>query len=279
MATIHHKRKLVAAASPLESDPSSQASFDSGDRVPQPSHRRRRLVAGIVGVVGLAVGGGVFAMTQSGDNKSTPTPVEASGDEKPRTTPTTEAATTTLAIAEQPAHRLKTGNIYLAHLLPGEPFITATTSRGEVIKVPQLRVKGTPSQLAESALSLMSCYLSTGEQACLDKLTQNQNIQNGLKEWRQREFVKENTFTQAVFYDKEAFPTEFTRTTEGSLSVVKLSGGDLLYEAHQGDLDWQSDAALESNTSIQWLVSDLELAFEPTFNDGLELVRYSFHTK
>lgn len=263
-------------APPIEHQYPRSQSFDSTPR------NKRKLFAFIAGgltLVGAGIGAG---MALGEDNKNETVAVEdtETKDATPTTTITEDSVispevTPTLAPTPETTNRFETGNIYLGNILPGEETFTTTTERGEEIQLPYLRIDGSPNEFAESALALLSCYLTTGDDVCLDELTRNSIIREGIMQWRETDYIADD-HVQAVFYDRPNRPAEFSREVDADgYTVLRLTDGDLYYEAHYGDDDWQSDKATGESDYSQQIASELALYFEQT-SDGMHLVRYDF---
>lgn len=127
---------------------------------------------------GLLVAGGAFLL-KPGDDEG------AMRESNPTDVSTTFASPNASSIIEPEVKHQEEFTFNSARILPGEQTISATRPNGEVINVPTLRETDDPSLLFESITGLMACYLTTGNQQCLDELTTIPGIRSDMEEQRQ----------------------------------------------------------------------------------------------
>lgn len=217
----------------------------------QPNRWRRSVGALLLSAGVLAAcGGGDTAQVRSATAETTsPSPSE-SGDRKVDALP---VPTTT-----RPNARENYGNIRIAEPMAGDQFISVTRGNGEIIQVPKLRTLNDVQAFGESALGLYSCYMSTGNQECLESLTPSARLQSYLSTQRQQYFLdplargraNPGDFQMTV-YDESAQAAQFTFIS-GADSRIALSGGPV-YIQMSDDPTWQG---IESTANWSGYVID-----------------------
>lgn len=247
--------------SPIEeSEPVSNIAGQSYESNP----RGRRW---LVPVIGAGLAAAAFLGFKAGEDSGSPqskVPTATAPGETPKTsTPEISASAV--------------GNIDILHLKDGEDYISVTRETGEIIKVPYLRASDTPTELAESAFALISCYLSTGNQECLDALSPHSVIQDYMRQWRNSDFVRSEETVQAVFYDERNFPVEFEygADEDGNKTIHMKPGGELIYGVHGGELGkskWQSSEVRDPDNALQYLVKNFDMKFRLVGDRGIQLV-------
>jgi hypothetical protein len=203
-------------------------------------------IAAVAGTIGLVLG------LAGGDDKPArdSSAVEASGDtttESTLATPTTltppETTPSTVDIATNPETMGNLGNLNLLRLLPGEEYVTLHRNDKD-FRIPKLRSPETDANLfAESALNLMACYLTSGNEDCLGALTQNEDFKASLLEIRQKDILPyqsdpNKAMAQVAFADRKSDPVTF-KLSPDKTSVI-LEGGRLEFGLIDYDPDWQS---------------------------------------
>lgn len=138
------------------------------------------------------------------------------------TQPNRSSSTEATVYSYTPENDSTTGTLHLANILPGEQFLTFRRPESSVdIRVPKLRVNGTPTELSESGLALMAAYLTSGEQQFADALTSDKIGQNFLSNARDKlniPYTLKNNPTssdlQVSIFDSTSDPASFVESTD-----------------------------------------------------------------
>lgn len=147
----------------------------------------------------------------------------------------------------QPENSNNFGNTFTVNkIIPGEPTITATRPNGESIQIPKLRDPATssPQQVAESALALLTCYVTTGDEVCLKPFTQSPQLTKrirGMYTDITRYYLDAGTSKnlQTTFYSET--PVEFER--QGSRFYMSSPSGVQMNLTTA--YEWQGQSKLE----------------------------------
>lgn len=276
---------------------STESSTAIQDEVP-PRHRiveSQKKKGRVIGAVSAAVallGAGLFigsrlASQEPEERLSTGDPVETSTpglEETPTTTANNWEADPSITApdSEEVIDPSIYGNIHLRDLPLGNNFITAVRPNGEVIRVPYLR-GDTPIELANSALALWSCALSTGSEECIQAFSLDSAVQEDLRvRWQELETnyfdpdQPEGLNAQWAFVDLPSDPAVFSLTNEGGQQVLELVDGTL-YGAHistlaAGTYEWMGSQVHNLAIEVGGLPTtfyELRLFIEPVGDQSL----------
>lgn len=242
---------------------------------------RRGLMIGLVsgaaalaGAVGLMMGG------SSEDKPSSEVPTVSADDPDWMTDSTSDTTDTTLEASFDSTEAVAgRGNIDPRRLELGSDPITATRPNGQVIHVPRLDMS-TPESTANTALALVSCYMTTGEAQCLDAFSLHDEVQKGLSIRRRNDIVPMlshpiNKHLQVIVFDAPEDPAVFEKTTlSGGIQAIQLKSGTLYYGVLVNEV-WQA-GELYSPKLMTHKFSQLSFALPPRNAQDKNLLGYTF---
>ena len=201
-----------------------------------------------------------------------PTTTEATA----ATTPTTEATSGSEVPAET-TEMLLNGTVtfdHLGNLSAGIDPIMTTQPNGEPLEVPRLD-PSSPESLTKTALNLLACYVSMGEEACKSALTDGTAPGNQVEELRMnlRSGRDPDSKAQLALFSNPQNPAIFTVYTENRQTVVQLTGGELYVERivdNFGANDWQGEWTREfaSQGGVDLVATELMMTFRQEDEDG-----------
>lgn len=222
----------------------------------RPWYKRASFKIGAVGVGGLLAAGGAFALTELNDTTDEPY------SPPPEYVPAPEFEYGSV------------GNIDISQILPTDRTIAGTRDNGQRIEVPRLRETNDPAAFAESALALVAGYVSTGNEQMLTALTNNDNIQQGFRNFRQ-DYAGESSngyiessdgkdAWQLAIYDLDDDPATFTARPDMPGQYVVEQTGGTLYVNFWSDDEWQGDETHQTDLrqTYNFAVRDLYLKVE-----------------
>lgn len=164
----------------------------------------------------------------------------------------------------------------------GLNYITAIRPNGEEIKIPRLR-DGSPNEQASIALNLMACYLTTGNQECLDEFSQVPDIRQHLIDWRERDVIPMfaaspgNIDAQVAIVDSPEDPVNFiSYTNETGHHVVEMESGTLFLgravHGFEGDSNEWQHTDFRTKWGLEETITEMKFVFTPTNSGGLTVV-------
>lgn len=284
-----HERNLI---SPLPEHPGD---LPEANRLAQQSEveartSRNKLALFIGGgLFTLAAVGAGFLMGQGKDTVEatdiTPSTQPFIEDDEVELAPQETTDTTAPVEIEEPLGNMEFGNLVLADAYkPGEEFVAATRPNGEVLQIPKLRSLDDPQAFGESALALMACYLSTGNEDCLIEFSENPDIQANLTAMREGSLLHvieplEGYPTldnfQLVFYDTPEDPATFRYNpntnffTLDSGSIRMQLSDDEKWQGIESTDAWYGRAVTGINMRVEEdpgqrpLITSLDIGFGP----------------
>lgn len=239
----------------------SGVAFDEGDRLSGQFQRKKRLlVSGGVGA--LLIGGlGVLFLAPEGDDPHS-TPAETTIDE---TTSTTEAPKSA-------------GNFSIADAVkPNERYMQISRANKDVIRIPYLRNTDNLDSFGESALAILACYITTGDEQCKTAFTESPLAQEGLESLRQVIFIdpvaglnlESRPNFQIVIYDDPEKPVHFVRNVENP-NIIEADGP--INFQFSDDEKWQDTSSVLTQGWANVRFDKLQFVMQ-----GDELVDMSYH--
>jgi hypothetical protein len=252
--------------------------FTASDK--KQNRTKRLLIA-----AGVAIGAVVLAATTlmgggSGKNvDAAPTPTTDEESVPTSESQVTTPSTTETTLIEEPNG--VNGNIDLLEVPDGMGFVTATRLNGEEIKVPKLGGK-TTKEVANSALALTACYLTTGSQDCLEAFSTNEDAQKSLIDWRELDFLPrpdlpDSSEVQVAIFDDPNDPAIFSsHKDDAGREVIELKSGTVYFGRvinHFGSNEWQHPDIREFG-SLEWTVKSMSFYTRVDAEQGLTVVRF-----
>lgn len=226
--------------------------------------RRRKalkIIGGVLAVTGAI--GSAFLVGQNQPEKSDKVTATAPKASEPKTNPNNEKSSIEKIDKSY-------GNIFLGRILPGDKTITTTRdielSEPEVVTLPLIRSFGSEESIAESCLALLAGYLTTGDGALLDAMTDNQEVRDGIQQWRNKSKSTAKG-VQTIFFDSYDNPATFSREEVNGETLIKLTGGSLYYErsVFVGEPErnrWQSPDTRLYDTELKFVELEFSLIQE-----------------
>ncbi len=258
---------VISSPEPLSEENSIESDASTKEGVEQPRSGIKRFWKPLLAVT--LAGAGAFAALGGGGGNSeatkTETPVatapkapsNASGQPAgqkdnsvvvPEKSPNTvnPEASIDKGVVQTPESTGNSAAINLKDVPLGNNFLTVVRPNGEKIQLPAEITGKTPEEITSSALALFAGYLTTGDQRVLDAFTNDPDVQDGLRSWRQRDIAPvltkapDNKNMQVVVYEDPNKPAVLETSADGT--VISLVGGTLYYgrfvNSH-GSNEWQ----------------------------------------
>lgn len=249
---------------------------------PEKTKGWRKIVA--IGALGVGAIAGIVTMTKGGEDETKPIAADTTAPAPSTTTELAEVTSLPERSSENPS--LSDDIFNTGEIFPGEATITATRPNGEKIQVPFLRTnpKQDPEAFAASALGLMSCYITTGDDTCLRAFSTDSYVQDGLSEIRDKDVVPaierhfRNKDIQTVFYGAPEDPPVFKYRIDqdSGREMVYLDTGTLYYwnMIVAGEGSWQSPKTRSDPSELS--VSRLEFFLDPAGDISLTVSDLNF---
>lgn len=245
----------------------------------EPATERRSPWGKIVGASAavLAIAGGtIFMLGRGGSNDSEASPVATAAPaataeattptepDEPVVVPATDAPapTTTENAAAVPPTEVTSdteapeGSVeivlngtvtfdHLGNLTGGTDPILTTQPNGDPLEVPRLD-PSSPESLTYTALNLLACYATMGDEACKTALTDSPDVNIDLDELRDgmQSIIRPGDAVQVAMFSNPENPATFKVSTVNRWVVVELTGGELYVERlidSFGENEWQGD--------------------------------------
>lgn len=254
----------------------------------KPSHKKALFAFGAAAVA--AVGGLLFLGNNDQETKRNPSVTTAAATDN--STPSTSTETTSTQGSSQTTapetsnEQFSDGVFNVMKMVPGDNTVTATRLNGDIITIPTLRdnPEENPNGYAASALALISCYLSTADENCLDEISPSQEVRDVVEGFRidvasPLFTIPENRDGQEIIRGNEETPAQFTYHYDDDLGlgVVELTGGRLHLTSYLNalpeDNEWYAPAALSAIPLMD--IESITFYFDPDNPDQLEGLRYN----
>jgi hypothetical protein len=170
-------------------------------------------------------------------------------------------------------------------ILPGESTISVEKNGNSFLVPAQLRDPAKdPRAFAESAVALWACYLTTGNDSCLNAFTDSDEIKSLLKEQRESDYVTYqshpgNETAYAGFIDKTDSPAVWQADNSYVPNKVSLSGGTLMYERIDYDPYWQYRAQRQTKLDLQTTILEFGIYYPMGTNNSPRITSIHWETK
>lgn len=246
--------------------PDSVALWQDNHEEVKKGSSKKAVLGGVAAAGAIAIGVAGFALGSSGEEDPANTDgksvvVDNTEEDNSINTPPSETTITVEGSGEMPATNSEEspvdrdfGNVGLDEIDSGDDYIVATRMNGEEIHIPKLDMSGLENgettRFANTALSLFACYMTTGDQACLDAFSPVPEIQSMLTSARQQGYGDiisdaSNENWQLAIFDTPENPVKFTSEEDGAGYAVSIdpNSGPLyarMYGGFYGSTEWQN---------------------------------------
>ena len=113
--------------------------------------------------------------------------------------------------------------VRIDRILPTDEVITATRPNGDTIQVPRIRGLENTHEFSEGVLALFTCYMTTGDEACMSELSENVFLKTGIQEYTELlidEYLQYGmNSTHGVFHDSPEAPVKFVDDGNGKITI------------------------------------------------------------
>ena len=235
---------------PVHPVPDTIDEFNALEPTPKP---RKWLKPVAAAVAAAAIGGGAYlAGSSSGEGRanqaiSTDEPAEEATEKSSAVTPSNDSSSETPAESPEPT---ASGSLDITRILEGEETISMEWN-GQIIEIPRLRDTDDTKLFLESFFALESCYISTGNEVCLNELSDSNAFHEDLITIRNHHLGRSSNVHlenngapdswQIAIYDNPEDPAIFTDTTDelGMRHIELVSG--TLYQNYWHSPEWQGE--------------------------------------